>query len=251
MALVRVNRVRRRRTYKKKKTGGLVTFNRMKRYINRDVETKYYYRAITAGNIDSSAISTGGYAGSFPMVLNTMGNGVLDSERIGNSIKNVKLTFNYVLYNAGAYGFNFVRVIVFWARYATGIGTSPLGQTLDPTPADILRLPAGANYFYPSAEYSWSDKTKFQILYDRNHLLTNNAATFGQTGPGASVGGNPAVSVRKTINLKNKITEFDGSSSNSDQTKGALCLLMISNVPNSASTKPGYGWYSTLHFKDN
>lgn len=246
---------RRRRIYRRKvnyKKKSLVTVDRLKRYIKTSHETKYYTRANFGATIDYNAATAGGssFVGTYPMLLNTVVQGTAFDQRIGNSIKCQKLTFNYMIQNGSTLGVDLVRVIIFWARYASGVLSAPaLGQVSDPTFADLLITTGGPQS--PQSEYNWSQKAKWHILYDRCHMLVNNSATHAITGPGVSVGTAPYVSVRRSINLKGRETEFDNNTTNADQMKGALCLFIVSNNASATANKPIVNFASTLHFKDS
>ncbi len=184
--------------------------------ISRGIEAKHLTTAITAGNIDDDGVFTSN--------LNIPVQGLLDTNRIGDTImcKSIHLRMNYV---TGSANLNTqLRFILIWDKY----------DTID-TVSDILANTGDSNA--ANSHYNVDTRREWIKLMDKTVVLQ-------------SPSGSKMKHLNKVFKL-NKITQFNAAGT--DINKGTLFLLYISNIDSGLADadKPNIVGLARLFYTDS
>lgn len=205
-------RYARKRMYRKKKRVG--RFKRLEKKvakISKSIEHKFS---------DHDFDLTLDWDGDI-VLLNGIGVGITDSDRIGDKAMMTSLAINYNLERNNAGDFPTVRVMLIWDK-----------QNTIATPGDVLLYGAGAAFSYLS----------MLVVDDRNHfvVLSDKFYQLDSAGPNDLI-----IKLRKKLN---KVTRFDGGSSTVVQ--GALKLIVFASTDSAAANKALLHGYARVRYTD-
>jgi len=207
----------RRRKYKSKSAYGIAKKALKKvNKITKGIEHKHISTTITVANIDDD--------GAYTANLNVPAQGLLDSNRIGDSILCNRVHLRLTAVTGSNDNSTQLRMILIWDKYDTieNVG-------------DILISVGDSNA--PNSHYNVDTRKNWIKLMDKNIILQ-------------SPSGSKMKYLNKVFKL-NKLTQFNAASTSPN--KGALVLLYISNIDSGGSDadKPNVVGTARLFFTDS
>lgn len=192
--------------------------NQVKTIISRQLETKYFYGYLQSKSITNSM--------SFDR-LTAIPQGDQENERVGEEVVLRSLKLRYTVHSAdsslvlGPDDYNLVRVIVFQWRNR---------DTVDvPSQSTLLRTAGPMTGFidYVVSPHNKDSTEMYKILYDKRHLLTNDAVYDG-TSVSLVRGAGSVKHATVNIPLK-KIRRHLKFSTDSNAAVGHLYIALISD----------------------
>lgn len=158
------------------------------------------------------------YNGTF-LTYNAIGQGDTGLTRDGDQLKNVRLDLNFIFSLATTNVASLMRLVVIWDKENTISATNGL-----------LSIVGGLSS--PISQYSQEYRKNYQVLYDKAYTLdaTNKSNVI----------------VKKSINLRDKLTVYNAGSSTIR--KGALKVLLISSIAAASADRPLYVNASRYYF---
>ncbi len=206
-----------KKRYKRKRKGALKKLIKKVNKISRSIELKHFTSSLSAPNVDDD--------GEFILDLNEPDQGLLDTNRIGDTIFvtgcHVRLSWTI----GSAENLTQVRMILLWDKFNT------VGDI-----SDVLIDGTGTSSACLS-HYNVDTRRDWIKLYDKSMILT-------------SPSGSAFRSINKFFKI-NKKTQFLGGTE--VITKGRLRLLVISNADSAGTDpdKPNMLGFSRIYYRDS
>lgn len=143
----------------------------------------------TIGSV-SGGVQTSNFSTAQNLLLNSIGSGSADGQRVGNKVRLTSLTMNLSItgptYVTGGYdSFSNVRIVIFRVKNWNASTTIAY--------SDYFTPPSGAVYGH-TALYNWDNRKNFKVIWDKTMTVNE---VVGGTGADDMVR-----NIKKTIKLK-------------------------------------------------
>lgn len=183
-----------------------------------NIEEKYFDLTTASSNLASTATIDN---------LSNIVQGTDYNQRLGNSIRAMRLRFDYtILNNASSVTTNLIRIIVF---------RDFMCQGADPTPAQVLETVASGMQAVNSAYLHYA-YDRFEVLHDEVHITS-------QVGSSQQ-----AIHRRCLFPINDHILYSSTAGADASDWQGSLYVLYVSNV---ATFDPTISYHSRLVFTDD